>query len=273
MEKCVLLRPEACYKIIQFTMGEISNLQARKESITALVLRYDFEKNGLIVYISERVKGFIPFEEISIYSIEKPQKNLISKEMTRLYYKIIRCKVIGINNDFVILSRRQSMLEGLDYINNNIGKIFNSLITGSTPHALYFDIALGINGICYIENLTISRLFFADDFAKRGSFLDVIVEPSTLNNCDNKFILFHKQIFGSEKDALKNYHQDQIIKGIIRNEVDHNEAIGITKGFFIEINPVVSGIADIPDGFERYGETANFVVLKVKNKGLKLKEF
>ena len=256
-----LFLPESLYGIdLDMTYKKLSVFYESKTSITGKVTRLDSENRVLEVLIGRNLIGYIPFYEATIYPINKCNGNL-SPNIYALVGKTIRAKIINLEIDNIILSRKENMLEALSYIKEQ-EKIEYASITGMSRYMAFFDIGAGVLGRCYGKNYT-NILYdnIRDIGLDKGDIISVSIISFDQEN--KNFELSRIDNLPSAFEVLK---RNDVISGTISGPVNDPNQIG----YFVDIDHSDHvGIVDSPDILEK-GDKVVCNVKRVTEKGPKL---
>jgi len=254
-----LFLPESMYEIdSKMNYGKIKTFHKSKTTITAKVIRLNSKSKVLEVDLGGDLKGILPLEEATIYSIYK-YDNSFSRNIIGLIGKTIQAKIINIKDD-IIISRKENMLQVLEHIKKQTG-IIQASITGMSRASVYLDIGAGIAGKCTFN--AISQVVFHDtnDLGfKKAQIIPVkILEFKDDINC---FDLSFVDTFENINDALN-------VNDVVICKVFNALNDGI--GYYVLIDNKYAGIIDSPNVKLNYGDEVSAVIHKITDKGPKLR--
>ena len=177
-------------------------------------------------------------DEVTIESLKYIHGNSVPVQVKMLVQKrVIRIKVTKIENDVIFLSRRKNLLEVFDYFKENINLKVEAVITGATDFGVFCDIGDGLIALCHYSEMSRARIF-PKKFVRIGARVCVMVYPNKKSekmlNCSIK------------RATIVNYSEiknGDTIKVKVGQPV-YNED-GKVTGYFVEITPAISGIADV----------------------------
>lgn len=256
-----LFLPESLYGVdLDMTHKKLSVFYESQTSITGKVTRLDSENRVLEVLIGRNLIGYIPFYEATIYPIYKCNGNL-SPNIYSLVGKTIRAKIINLETDNIILSRKENMLEALSYIKEQ-ERIEYATITGMSRYMAFFDIGAGILGRCYGKNYT--NILY-DNIKDIGLDKGDIIPVSIISfNQENKN--FELSRINNLPSVFEELNRNDIISGTISGPVNDPDNIG----YFVDIdNSDIVGIVDSHDMFQK-GDKIVCNIKKITEKGPKL---
>lgn len=121
---------------------------------------------------------------------------------------------------------------------------------------------VGISGLLYIEDISVSRIKTPYDRFKIGQNLEVMVKDIDIEK--NRVSFTYKELLGTWEENAKKFTQGTIVKGIAR-EVEKSR-----NGIFIELTPNLVGLAEYRDNIE-YGQDVNVYIKKIIPEKRKIK--
>lgn len=221
------------------------------------------EKYNLHVKLKDNLKGIIPMEEVEAINLEEnglPKCNLCTGKV----HKYVQFKVKKIENEQLVLSRRDAQREVLNYIRDNLdsGQKINGIVKNIKPYGAFIDIGGGVVGLAQIEDLSVARIKTPSERLKIGQKVDVVVKY--IDKEIGKVFLSYKESYGTWKENADKFKIGMKAKGIVR-ETEKNK-----NGIFIELSPNLVGMIEYKDGFE-YGQNINVIIKKIDYDRKKIK--
>ena len=142
------------------------------------------------------------------------------------------------------------------------GQIIDGTVIGIQPYGAFVKIGNGINGLIYIEDLSVARIKSPSDRVKIGQKIKCMVKYVDENT--GRINLSYKNCLGTWEENIQNFREGMTVKGIIRN-TEKNK-----NGIFIELTPNLIGMAEYSDKF-KYGETVDVCIKKILPERKKVK--
>lgn len=238
----------------------------RNDIVSAKVICWDSKRNGLIVILGNRLRGFIPTEHISIYS--SYDKGEIPSEATYIIGKNIVAEVIDYNLDKTefILSRFNAMYKRTQEINKSV-EVTGS-ITQIREKDLFVDLGSGITGRLDCREFSNA---FVDTMKCFGYIVGSTIKLKVLGSTDNKYNLSRKKLYPEYDMTMVNC--GDIVEVRVISELKIPLAIIDTPyAYCIELkeNPNVKGIIDMEIELE-LGSFVTAVINDVDERGVRLK--
>ena len=241
----------------EITKLDRSNWKSYKESneiLQGLVSKCDDNYN-LYIKFEDGLVGKIPRSEIEAIKTENdglPKTNLCSGKV----HKFVQFKIKEIENDELILSRKQVQKEAINWIKNDleIGQKVDGIVKNIKPYGAFIEIGGGIVGLVHIEDLSVARIKSPYERIKIGQKLEIVVK--SINREQGKVILSYKEILGSWEENASKFTVGTKVKGKVR-ETEKNK-----NGIFIELTPNLVGMAEYEDGLE-YGQDIDVYIKKI----------
>ena len=241
----------------EITKLDRSNWKSYKESneiLQGLVSNCDDNYN-LYIKFEDGLVGKIPRSEIEAIKTENnglPKTNLCSGKV----HKFVQFKIKDIENDELILSRKEVQKEAINWIKNDleIGQKVDGIVKNIKPYGAFIEIGGGIVGLVHIEDLSVARIKSPYERIKIGQKLEIVVK--SINREQGKVILSYKEILGSWEENASKFTVGTKVKGKVR-ETEKNK-----NGIFIELTPNLVGMAEYKDGLE-YGQDIDVYIKKI----------
>ena len=241
----------------EITKLDRNNWKSYKESneiLQGLVSNCDDNYN-LYIKFEDGLVGKIPRSEIEAIKTENdglPKTNLCSGKV----HKFVQFKIKDIENDELILSRKEVQKEAINWIKNDleIGQKVDGIVKNIKPYGAFIEIGGGIVGLVHIEDLSVARIKSPYERIKIGQKLEIVVK--SINREQGKVILSYKEILGSWEENASKFTVGTKVKGKVR-ETEKNK-----NGIFIELTPNLVGMAEYKDGLE-YGQDIDVYIKKI----------
>ena len=113
---------------------------------------------------------------------------------------------------------------------------------------------IGISGLLYIEDISISRIKSPYERFEIGQDINVMVKD--IDEEKNRISSTYKELLGTWEDNIKEFEQGTIVKGIAR-ETEKSK-----NGIFIELKPNLVGLAEYKENIS-YGQNVNVYIKKI----------
>ena len=241
----------------EITKLDRNNWKSYKESneiLQGLVSKCDDNYN-LYIKFEDGLVGKIPRSEVEAIKTEDdglPKTNLCSGKV----HKFVQFKIKDIENDELILSRKQVQKVAIDWIKNDleIGQKIDGIVKNIKPYGAFIEIGGGIVGLVHIEDLSVARIKSPYERIKIGQKVEIVVK--SINREQGKVILSYKEILGSWEENASKFTVGTKVKGKVR-ETEKNR-----NGIFIELTPNLVGMAEYEDGLE-YGQDVDVYIKKI----------
>lgn len=113
---------------------------------------------------------------------------------------------------------------------------------------------IGISGLLYIEDISVSRI--KSPFERFDIGENIKVKVKDIDKDNNRVSFTYKELLGTWEENIKEFKQGTVVKGIAREtEKEKN-------GIFIELTPNLVGLAEYKDNIE-YGQNVNVYIKKI----------
>jgi len=251
--------PESLCEIdAQMDLEKISTIYENHSTIIGKIIRIDFYNQLFIVDLGGNIMATMPFKDSTIYPIYD-SKNTFSLNIITLFRKIIQAKISSIDNNNIILSRKENMLEAIEVFKKETEPIF-AIITGFSKLSAFIDIGAGIIGRCYTKNF--SNIFF-NDIRDIGINIGDMISAKIIDflEDENKFELSRTDTLPNPSDIL---NRGDVVNCTIFSPLDD----GI--GYYALIDTIFCGIVDSPVAKLQYGDKVEALVKNFSQKGPRL---
>ena len=144
------------------------------------------------------------------------------------------------------------------------GEIVSGVVKNIQPYGTFIQTDKGIDGLLYIEDISVARIKTPKERLTVGQKINVVVKD--VNTVKNRVYFSYKEMLGTWDENIKDIQEKTIIPGIIWETEKDN------RGIFIELIPNLVGMAEYKEGFE-YGQKVEVYVKKIieDKKKIKLK--
>ncbi len=189
-------------EVSEIEVNNIDEYIKNNNTFQGLVKKCD-DKYNLYVSFDNGVTGIIPREEIEYVNVESnglPKTNLCTGKV----HKFVQFKIKNkIDDNTVLLSRKQVQEEALDWVKNNLeeGEKVSGIVKSIKPYGAFIEIGGGIVGLVHIEDLSVARIKSPYERLKIGQKLEIMVK--SIDREDGKVNLSQKELLGTWEDNVK----------------------------------------------------------------------
>ena len=142
------------------------------------------------------------------------------------------------------------------------GQIVGGTVTGIQPYGAFIKMDNGVDGLVYIEDLSVARIKSPAERVKVGQKIKCMVKSVDENT--GRISLSYKNCLGTWDDNIKNFKEGMTVKGIVR-DAEKNK-----NGIFIELTPNLVGMAEYINEL-KYGETVDVCIKRILPEKKKVK--
>lgn len=142
------------------------------------------------------------------------------------------------------------------------GEIVRGTVRNIQPYGAFVRTEDGIDGLLYIEDISVARIKTPAERLKVGQKINVVVKD--IDKQKNRVYFSYKEMLGTWEENVKDIQEKTTVRGIVR-ETEKDK-----KGIFIEIKPNLIGMAEYKDGLE-YGQKVDVYVKKIVKDKKKIK--
>ena len=142
------------------------------------------------------------------------------------------------------------------------GQIVGGTVTGIQPYGAFIKMDNGVDGLVFIEDLSVARIKSPEERVKVGQKIKCMVKSVDKNT--GRVSLSYKNCLGTWDDNIKNFKEGMTVKGIVR-DTEKNK-----NGIFIELTPNLVGMAEYTNEL-KYGETVDVCIKKILPEKKKVK--
>ena len=142
------------------------------------------------------------------------------------------------------------------------GQIVGGTVTGIQPYGAFIKMDNGIDGLVFIEDLSVARIKSPEERVKVGQKIKCMVKSVDENT--GRVSLSYKNCLGTWDDNIKSFKEGMTVKGIVR-DTEKNK-----NGTFIELTPNLVGMTEYTKEL-KYGETVDVCIKKILPEKKKIK--
>ncbi len=142
------------------------------------------------------------------------------------------------------------------------GSKVSGFVKNIQPYGAFIHTDNGLEGLLYIEDISVARIKTPFERFKIGQRIDVLIKDVDLEK--NKIYFSYKELLGTWEDNAKEFKEKTVVQGIVR-ETEKNK-----RGIFIELKPNLVGMAEYKEGME-YGQKVDVYIKKIVEDKKKIK--
>ena len=142
------------------------------------------------------------------------------------------------------------------------GQIVGGTVTGIQPYGAFIKMDNGIDGLVFIEDLSVARIKSPEERVKVGQKIKCMVKSVDENT--GRVSLSYKNCLETWDDNIKSFKEGMTVKGIVR-DTEKNK-----NGIFIELTPNLVGMTEYTREL-KYGETVDVCIKKILPEKKKIK--
>jgi small subunit ribosomal protein S1 len=221
-------------------------------------LRCD-ENHNLYIRLPGGISGIIPYAECTDDSVRESSREIA---VISRVGKTVCFKVVEINDNTVILSRRMAQRECMDNCITYYepGDIIDAVVTHMEPFGAFCDIGCGIVSLLPIDAMSVSRISHPKDRFYTGQRIKAVIK--TACDCDGRVSLTHKELLGTWEENAEMFPAGQAVTGVVRSVEKY--------GIFVELAPNLAGLAEYREGLEP-GDMVSVYIKSVIPQKMKVK--
>lgn len=265
--------------------------QARKSESTIEVKVIEANTGGVIVEISEGLRGFVPSSQlqnsriynIGNYSTKEEASKMLQTKLAELIGETLKVKVMEIDKEKnkVILSEksvysetdlnlRKQTLTGL-----KVGDVLKGTVTGITPFGLFVN-AQGLEGLVHLSEISWDKVTNPGDFYRINQEIDVQVIG--LQDNGKRVAYSIKRLKDDPwKSIVNKYKIGQIVEGEVKSIADYGAFVKVEDGLngLIHISELSNKLVKDPEQVVKIGDNVKVMIISIshddRHLGLSLK--
>lgn len=140
------------------------------------------------------------------------------------------------------------------------GSILQGVVKNIQPYGAFIEISQNVTGLLHINDISKSRINSPSERLKIGAKIKVKVKSYDQNT--GRLSLSTKELYGSWEDNIKDFKENTVVNGIVRNKDKY--------GVFVELTPNLVGLAKYK-GYVSYGDKVNVFIKKISEETQKVK--
>ena len=240
----------------------IKEFESSGKVIQGLVKECDCNCN-LHVKFGNNIEGIIPRKEVEALELDE-NGNVDIKSCERKVNKYIQFKVKSVEDDKIILSRKDATLDAINWFKQDVkeGMILNGIVKNIRQFGAFVEIGAGVVGLLHIEDMSVSRIKTPKDRFYIGQKINVMVK--SIDKETGRIVLTHKELLGTWEENIKDFKEGTRVEGTVR------EVEKFKNGIFIELKPNLVGMAEYKENVN-YGEKVTVYIKKIIKEKKKVK--
>lgn len=251
MNKRIL--PEAGYSLNPcMTFEELQHHFYFNHFVVGRVLYFSAQTQSFKIDLGNGIIAKMPLVESSIYLTSRPD-GLLTAEAYGLISKTVCVKILQLDYDDIVVSRKENMLEAFEALSNMEGQVVDCYVKSCLKKMVFVDVGHGISGAIRILDLCKTKI---------NHVLDAGVAPkdfikAKINTIDSEnfhVVMGYKELF---EDLSGSFNRNDLISAYSFFPIETG------NGYFASVNPNTSAILDpIPGISIPYGSN---VIARVKS--------
>ncbi len=138
--------------------------------------------------------------------------------------------------------------------------VLQGTIKSIQPYGAFVEVAENVVGILHVEDISDSMISSPKDRYQIGDKIKVKVK--SFDSHTGRIVFTTKELFGSWSENIKDFKEESIVKGIVRNKDKF--------GVFVELKPNLYGLAKTKKCVS-YGDEVNVFIKKISPETKKVK--
>ncbi|MBZ0278194.1 MAG: S1 RNA-binding domain-containing protein [Anaerolineae bacterium] len=239
----------------QYDWQKARKLLESEEVVTVVVTGHN--RGGILVRWN-RLEGFIPSSHLVSASYSNDQRDVWNELLGRE----LVVKVIEVDQDRrrLIFSEREAQKEWRAQQKARLlaelkeGDVVQGTVTGLRDFGAFVNLG-GADGLIHVSELAWHRVDHPRDVLKVGDVIDVYV--LNLDRNSNRIALSRKRLLNDPwDDAQQQYHEGQLVEGIVTNVVDFGAFIALDNGLegLLHLSEMGDGSLKEPYSYVKKGD-------------------
>lgn len=268
-------------------------LNEAKEKETPIEVKViEANTGGVIVEISESMRGFVPSSQLknsriystNLYNSKDDANKILQTKLAELIGEKLTVKVMEIdkNKNKVILSEKSVYSDSNDLALRNqtlsslkVGDVLEGEVTGIAPFGLFVN-AQGLEGLVHLSEISWDKVISPADFYKIADRVKVLVIG--LQDGGKRVAYSIKRLNEDPwKTIVQKYEVGQIVEGEVKSIADYGVFIKIEDGLngLIHISELSTKLVKDPSKIVQVGDKVKVMIISISNEdrhlGLSLK--
>jgi small subunit ribosomal protein S1 len=239
----------------QYDWQKARKLLETEEVVSVIVTGHN--RGGILVRW-HRLEGFIPSSHLVSSSYSNDQRDVWNELLNRE----LVVKVIEVDQDRrrLIFSEREAQKEWRAQQKARLlaelkeGDVVQGTVTGLRDFGAFVNLG-GADGLIHVSELAWHRVDHPRDVLKVGDVIDVYV--LNLDRNSNRIALSRKRLLSDPwDDAQQQYHEGQLVEGIVTNVVDFGAFIALDNGLegLLHLSEMGDGSLKEPYSYVKKGD-------------------
>jgi len=265
--------------------------EAKKNETPIQVKVIEANTGGVIVEISDTMRGFVPSSQLknsriydsNMYSSKEDAAKILQTKLAEMIGETLQVKVMEIDKEKnkVILSEK-SIYSDTDIKLRNatlssikIGDMLEGEVTGIAPFGLFVN-AQGLEGLVHLSEISWDKVRTPADFYKVGD--KVKIQVIGLQDNGKRVAYSIKRLQEDPwKNIVQKYKIGQIVEGEVKSIADYGAFIKIEDGLngLIHISELSNKLVKNPSQVVKVGDKIKVMIISISNEdrhlGLSLK--
>jgi small subunit ribosomal protein S1 len=255
--------------------------QAKKAETPIEVKVIEANTGGVIVEISESMRGFVPSSQLNnkriyapnLYSSKEDSTKVLQTKLAEMIGEVLKVKVMEIDKEKnkVILSEKSVYSETDMKLRNEtltslkVGDVLEGAVTGIAPFGLFIN-AQGLEGLVHLSEISWDKVASPADFFHVGD----IVKVQVIGLQDNgKRVAYSIKRLQEDpwKSIVQKYKVGQIVEGEVKSIADYGAFIKIEDGLngLVHISELSSKLVKNPSQVVNVGDKIKVMIISISN--------
>jgi len=255
--------------------------EAKKNETPIEVKVIEANTGGVIVEISETMRGFVPSSQLknsriydnNMYSSKEDAAKILQTKLSEMIGETLQVKVMEIDKEKnkVILSEK-SIYSDTDIKLRNatlstikMGDILQGEVTGIAPFGLFVN-AQGLEGLVHLSEISWDKVRTPADFYKVGD--KVNIQVIGLQDNGKRVAYSIKRLQDDPwKNIVQKYKIGQIVEGEVKSIADYGAFIKIEDGLngLIHISELSNKLVKNPSQVVKVGDKVKVMIISISN--------
>lgn len=254
---------------------------AKKNETPIEVKVIEANTGGVIVEISETMRGFVPSSQLNnkriyapnLYSSKEDSTKVLQTKLAEMIGETLKVKVMEIDKEKnkVILSEKSvysetdMKLRTETLTSLKVGDILEGAVTGIAPFGLFIN-AQGLEGLVHLSEISWDKVISPADFFHVGD----IVKVQVIGLQDNgKRVAYSIKRLQEDpwKSIVQKYKVGQIVDGEVKSIADYGAFIKIEDGLngLVHISELSSKLVKNPSQVVNVGDSIKVMIISISN--------
>lgn len=254
---------------------------AKKNETPIEVKVIEANTGGVIVEISETMRGFVPSSQLNnkriyapnLYSSKEDSTKVLQTKLAEMIGEVLKVKVMEIDKEKnkVILSEKSvysetdMKLRTQTLTSLKVGDILEGAVTGIAPFGLFIN-AQGLEGLVHLSEISWDKVISPADFFHVGD----IVKVQVIGLQDNgKRVAYSIKRLQEDpwKSIVQKYKVGQIVEGEVKSIADYGAFIKIEDGLngLVHISELSSKLVKNPSQVVNVGDKIKVMIISISN--------